>query len=147
MRFLLSHNHNIPTTLAPALSVDEFVAIFRTHLAPHLPMGYGVNPIDHPHWRGEVIAEADPEVVGTALAAGLCAARSQILGHPITYQILALGGLKTTPATSDAPTALQSGEWGVDVVETLDAEAFLATLGWEKLVAGRSSEELFKITA
>jgi hypothetical protein len=147
MRFLLSHNHNIPTTVAPALTSNEFVAIFRTHLASRLSMGYGVNPIEHPHWRCEVIADAHPEVVGAALAAGLCAARRQTLGQPITYQILALGGLKTTPATSDAPSALQPGEWGVDLVETLDAEAFLATLGWEKLVAGRSADELFQIAA
>jgi hypothetical protein len=33
----------------------------------------------------------------------------------------------------------------VDVVETLDAVAFFADLGWDKLTAGRSADELFQV--
>jgi hypothetical protein len=144
MRFLLSHNHNIPATVAPALTSTEFSAIFVAPLKQLSPTAQ-VTPIDHPHWRCEVVVDAAPEVVGQALATALRDARSASIGQPITYQILSLGGLKTTPAI--APTGLQPGEWGVDVVETLDADAFLAQLGWAQLIAGRSADELFQITA
>jgi hypothetical protein len=146
MRFLLSHNHNVPATVAPALTNVEFSAVFTTHLTAHLPDAI-VQSLDHPHWRCAITTSAAPEAVGIALGAALKQARSEHCNAPITYPILALGGLKTTPATAPAPNGLQPGEWGVDVVETLDAEAFLADLGWDTLVAGRSSDELFQIRA
>lgn len=145
MRFLLSHNHNIAATLAPALTVDAFCAVFATHLGQHLAVPCQVAPIAHPHWRCEITVEATPIAVGQALVAALRQSRSAQLGGPIGYSILALGGLKTTPATTADPTALQPGEWGVDVVETLDPPGFLANLGWEKLIAGRSADAMFQV--
>jgi Protein of unknown function (DUF2656) len=145
MRFLLSHNYNIPATLAPALTVDAFCAAFATQLGQHLAVPCTVLPIAHPHWRCEVIVEAAPIAVGEALVAALSQSRSQQLGRPIAYSILALGGLKTTPATSPEPTALQPGEWGVDVVETPDTQEFLTNLGWDKLIAGRSADAMFQV--
>jgi Protein of unknown function (DUF2656) len=142
MRFLLSHNHNIPESVAPALTPAAFSTVFQTHLAGHLGDAI-VSPIDHPHWRCAVETTAAPEAVGQALGSALKQARST--NGPIAYQILALGGLKTTPATAPDPNALQPGEWGVDVVETLDAVAFFADLGWDKLTAGRSADELFQV--
>jgi hypothetical protein len=143
MRYLLSHNHNIPATLAPALTPAAFSTVFETYLATYLEAAI-VSPIDHPHWRCAVETTAAPETVGQALGAALKQARSANNG-PIAYQILALGGRKTTPATAPDPSALQPGEWGVDVVETLDAEEFLVNLGWDNLIAGRSADELFQI--
>jgi hypothetical protein len=143
MRYLLSHNHNIPATVAPALTPAEFSAVFETYLAAHLGDAI-VQLLEHPHWRCAVATTATPEIVGQALGAALKQARSAN-NAPIDYPILALGGLKTTPATAPAPNGLQPGEWGVDVVETLDAEAFLADLGWDTLVAGRSADELFQV--
>ncbi len=145
MRFLLSHNYNISPTLAPVLTVDEFCGAFATHLSQHLAVPCQVAPIAHPHWRCEITAEATPIAVGQALVATLSQARSLQLSYPIAYQILALGGLKTTPATSPDPTALQFGEWGVDVVETLEPANFLENLGWDKLIAGRSTDEIFQV--
>jgi hypothetical protein len=141
MRYLLSHNHNIPAAVAPALTPAEFSAVFQTFLAAHLgEPGAIVQPIDHPHWRCAITSTAAPATMGQALGAALRQARQA--NGPIDYAILALGGLKTTPAT--APSGLQPGEWGVDVVETLDVEAFLADLGWDQLIAGRSADELFQ---
>ncbi len=145
MRFLLSHNDNISPTLAPALTVDEFCGAFATHLNQHLAVPCQVAPIAHPHWRCEITVEATPIAVGQALVAALSQARARQLGQPIAYQILALGGLKTTPAASPDPMALQLGEWGVDVVETLDSPEFLANLGWDQLIAGRSTAEIFQV--
>jgi hypothetical protein len=144
MRYLLSHNHNIPATVAPALTPAEFSAVFETYLVAHLGDAI-VQPLDHPHWRCAVATTATLETVGQALGAALKQARSAQQNGPIDYPILALGGLKTTPATAPPPNGLQPGEWGVDVVETLDAEAFLADLGWDTLIAGRSADELFQI--
>jgi len=36
--------------------------------------------------------------------------------------------------------ALQTGEWGVDVVETQSAESFLMAMGWEEKTGGKSIE-------
>ncbi len=146
MRYLLSHNHNVPATTAPALTPTEFSTVFQTYLAAHLGQAATiVQALDHPHWRCAVETTAAPETVGQALGAALKQARADQGNAPIDYPILALGGLKTTPATAPAPNGLQPGEWGVDVVETLDAEAFLAGLGWDTLIAGRSADELFQI--
>jgi hypothetical protein len=163
-RFLLSHNYNITADQAPALSSEEFCAAFQSHM-PSALMASGLNiapttclvrPIDHPHWRCEIVVAADPQAVnpqavnpqsvGIALAQALRTYRTTPTSA-INYQILALGGLKTTPATSSSPAALQPGEWGVDVVETIDAGIFLQTLGWEKLSADKPTSEIFQVIA
>ncbi|MEP6486421.1 DUF2656 domain-containing protein [Microcoleus vaginatus GB2-A3] len=59
--------------------------------------------------------------------------------------ILILAGLKKTPLLSSAPDALQTGECGVDVVETQSAESFLMAIGWENKTAGKSIEDVFKV--
>ncbi|MBE9028509.1 DUF2656 family protein [filamentous cyanobacterium LEGE 11480] len=147
MRFLLSHNYSIPETAAPALSITEFCTIFQTHLSTAMNHACQVQALEHPHWRCEIITEADANIVGAALVKSLATSREAQLGKAINYKVLALGGLKTTPATSTNPSALQTGEWGVDVVETPDADSFLQTLGWDKLTAGRSAEELFQFSS
>jgi hypothetical protein len=60
VRFLLSHNHNIPESVAPALTPAAFSTVFQTHLAGHLGDAI-VSPIDHPHWRCAVETTAAPE--------------------------------------------------------------------------------------
>jgi hypothetical protein len=59
--------------------------------------------------------------------------------------ILILAGLKNTPPLSSDGDALQTGEWGVDVVETQSAESFLMAMGWEDKTAGKSIEDVFKV--
>ncbi|MEO1403010.1 MAG: DUF2656 family protein [Cyanobacteria bacterium J06635_1] len=140
IRLLLSHNYSIAETLAPPLSAGAFCALF----AAQLPSDWVVKPVDHPHWRCEVKAEGNPAEIGDALVKALVNHRTQQLGQALPYGVLALGGLKNTPATSSNPNALQPGDWGVDVVETPDADAFLQTLGWDALIAGRPQQEIFK---
>ena len=60
-------------------------------------------------------------------------------------EILILGGIKTTPPTSDSPDALQIGDWGVDVVETLVGETFLKGIAWETTIASKSLDTIFKV--
>jgi Protein of unknown function (DUF2656) len=140
MRFLLSHNYSITPDIAPPLTVEAFCQAFTSQSVQ-------AKALNHPHWRCEIRIDhvSDPQTIGESLAAALATYRKAQLNGMINHQILALGGLKTTPATSTSPEALQPGEWGVDMVETIDADAFLAALGWEKLIADKPATEIFQV--
>ena len=51
----------------------------------------------------------------------------------------------STETLSDNPEGLQTGQWGVDVVETSSAADFLLQIGWEKVIASKKENEVFKI--
>jgi hypothetical protein len=44
-----------------------------------------------------------------------------------------------------SPNSLQIGEWGVDVVETIQADVFLAAIAWSEISASKPSDGIFKI--
>jgi hypothetical protein len=134
---LLSHNFNIQSDKLPALSRSEFTKIFQVGLGE----SYQCQEVESPHWIVEVLFPGDrsPLAVGEAVARALAAARKA------NVEILALGGLKSTPPTSTAAGALQPGEWGVDVVETADGEEFLKSINWANTVNGRSAETFFEV--
>jgi hypothetical protein len=136
-RMLLSHNFNIQSDQVPALSRSEFTEIFQVGLGE----SYQCQEVESPHWIVEVLFPGDrsPLAVGEAVARALAAARKA------NVEILALGGLKSTPPTSTAAGALQPGEWGVDVVETADGEEFLKSIDWANTVNGRSAETFFEV--
>ena len=144
-RMLLSHNFTVSDDQVPALSRKAFAAVFQAGLRADTRLHCA--PIEHPHWRAESrfsAAQPSPAQVGELCAQTLATQRrSQASGKIPT--ILILGGLKTTPPTSDSPTALQPGEWGVDVVETESSEAFLQSIGWEATIAQRPPESIFKV--
>ena len=56
---------------------------------------------------------------------------------------MALGGRKDSTGNPGAP--LQKGGWGVDVVETVDADAFLKVINWSSLTAGRPADGVFEV--
>jgi Protein of unknown function (DUF2656) len=136
-RMLLSHNFNIQSDNVPALSRSEFTKIFQVGLGE----SYQCQEVESPHWIVEVLfpGNRSPLAVGEAVATALAAARNG------DVEILALGGLKSTPPTSTALGALQPGEWGVDVVETADGEEFLRSIDWANTVNGRSAETFFEV--
>jgi hypothetical protein len=136
-RMLLSHNFNIQSDKIPALSRSEFTAVFQAGLGA----GYQCQEVESPHWIVEVLfpINRSPQLVGEAVATALATARKA------NVEILALGGLKSTPATSTAAGALQPGEWGVDVVETADGEEFLKLIDWANTVSSRSAETFFEV--
>lgn len=117
---LLSHNFDVTPDVVPALSREEFAQVFQLGLSDRLSCQTRL--IDHPHWIVEILFDLDkftPEQIGEFCAQALEDQRiNQGLEHSSIPEILVLGGLKTTPPTSTAPDALQTGEWGVDVVET-----------------------------
>jgi hypothetical protein len=143
-RMLLSHNFNLSTEILPHLSREEFAAVFREGLGERAYCRL----VDNPHWIVEVLFDRDrfsPPQMGEYYGRALAEKRlTQIRAGTQLPQILVLGGTKTTPATSDSPDALQLGDWGVDIVETLDAEQFLLDLNWEANIALKSPETVFK---
>lgn len=145
-RMLLSHNFNVSPDVVPALSHEEFVDVFQAGLSTYANLQCA--PITHPHWRVEIRFPKDqfsPTQVGELCAQALAAKRRSHPSNQSMPTILILGGLKTTPPTSDAPGTLQPGEWGVDVVETASGEAFLQSIAWDTTIAQRPAESVFKV--
>ena len=144
LRMLLSHNFDLRDGDTPALTRAAFTQVFID--------GFSVHPevtcrqVDNPHWIVEVVCVAGflkPQQVGEKCVQILSNSRKQSLGA-INFDILALGGIKTTPATSNSPDALQSNQWGVDVVETKSGEQFLRSISWDTTIAGKSPDTIFK---
>ncbi len=141
-RMLLSHNFDVSPDVVPALSREAFSAIFQEGLS--IPIQCRL--VNNPHWVVEILfpsGEFSPLQVGQLCAEVLVAKRqSDVRG---TVEILVLGGIKTTPATSDSPDALQPGNWGVDVVETRSADSFLEAIAWDAMIAQKPAESTFKV--
>lgn len=143
MKFLLSHNYSLPEAIAPAIASADFCNVFAAY--EQAPQPWTVRLLTHPHWRCAVVTELSPEQTGQLLLNALVSYRQQHLEQPITYTVMALGGIKRTPVTSNHPDTLQIGEWGVDIVETLDADSYLQTIGWATVSAERPPEDIFKV--
>lgn len=146
-RMLLSHNFNLANNELPSLSRREFAQIFIDGLANQANISAKL--IENPHWIVEIVftsTEFKAAKVGQICSQVLATKRqTQKTASQTMPDILFLGGKKTTPAMSSSPTSLQTGEWGVDVVETLSAQSFLAGLQWDIVTASKPSDGIFKI--
>ena len=146
-RMLLSHNYNLNNSELPVLSREEFAQVFIEGLQEQTKVK--CNLINNPHWIVEIVfpsADLEAKAIGQMCGEILTSKRqSQLAGATVTTDTLILGGKKTTPATSTSATSLQTGEWGVDVVETPQADAFLATINWDVMIADKPSDGIFKI--
>ncbi len=143
-RMLLSHNFDVSPDLFTALSREEFTTVFAEGLSAQKSLQGRM--VDNPHWIVEILFSTDefsPEQVGALCAQAL--AEKRRMQQDTIPDILVLGGLKTTPPTSSSPDALQPGNWGVDVVETQSAEAFLQSIGWDGTIAQRPADSVFKV--
>jgi Protein of unknown function (DUF2656) len=140
---LLSHNFDITDGRLAALSREEFTEIFRAGLSDE--PGIQCRSIAHPHWIMEILFASDlaPTTVGSECARILAQHRQQAAGT--RADILILGGIKTTPPTSLDPDALQPGEWGVDVVETVSGALFLTKIEWDATIAQKPAESIFNV--
>jgi hypothetical protein len=139
-RMLLSHNFNVTPDVLPELDRSQFATVFQTGLGDRAQVRELQNS---PHWIVEVLftTPETPTSIGEAIAQSLTTYRQT--NHGNNAHVLALGGLKTTPPTSDSPDALQPNQWGVDVVETADAEVFLTGLNWTATIATRPADSVF----
>ena len=145
-RMLLSHNFNLRNNELPALVREDFAGVFINGLkGTNIKCSY----IQNPHWVVEIlypIEEFEPKEIGQMCGEILTSKRkSQQPDSKLPTDTLILGGRKTSPATSMSPTSLKSGEWGVDVVETAQASVFLEDIAWEKMIADKPSDDIFKI--
>jgi Protein of unknown function (DUF2656) len=145
LRMLLSHNFDIADAKVPVLSREAFTQLFVKGFTSHPEIQ--CRQVDNPHWILEIVAPANsiaPHQLGEKCAQILSQSRSQSIGK-LDFDILILGGIKTTPATSNSPDALQPNQWGVDVVETKSGEQFLRSIDWDSTIAGKSAESIFKV--
>ncbi len=145
LRMLLSHNFDLTDEKVPALSRDAFTQLFIDGFASHPEVK--CRQVDNPHWIVEIVCPPNvftPQQIGNLYAQILSQSRLNSLGK-VDFDILILGGIKTTPATSDHPDALQPNQWGVDVVETNSGDRFLRSIDWENTIATKSTDSIFKI--
>lgn len=145
LRMLLSHNFDLTPAQAPVLSRAAFTQIFIDGFSTDSEVQ--CRQVDNPHWIVEIVCAANfltPQQVGEKCVQILTASRTQSIDK-IDFDILILGGIKTTPATSNSPDALQANQWGVDVVETKSGTEFLGSIGWESTIAGKPVESIFKV--
>ena len=145
LRILLSHNFDLKDDRTPALSREAFTQVFIDGFSSHPEVK--CRQVDNPHWIVEIVSVAGfltPQQVGEKCAQILSNSRKQSLGS-IDFDILILGGIKTTPATSNSPDALQPNQWGVDVVETKSGEQFLRSISWDTTIAGKPVDSIFKV--
>jgi hypothetical protein len=144
LRMLLSHNFDLTDGNTPALSRAAFTQVFIDGFSSHPEVK--CRQVDNPHWIVEVICSPGfltPQQVGEKCAQILSTSRKQSLGV-VSFDTLVLGGIKTTPATSNSPDALQANQWGVDVVETKSGEQFLRSISWDTTIAGKPVDTIFK---
>ncbi len=142
-RMLLSHNFALTEGEVHPLNREEFADVFTKGLADKSAVS--CNPIESPHWVVEVhyqTSELTPEAVGQLCAETLGAYRKA--HRKSNFCVMALGGEKTTPPTGEPPS-LQTGEWGVDVVETAAPEEFLEEINWDKLAGAKPAEKIFRV--
>jgi Protein of unknown function (DUF2656) len=146
-RMLLSHNFDVSPDIVPALSREEFADVFQSGLSAYEHLQCRL--VNHPHWTVEILFptnEFSPQQVGQLCLHVLADKRRlQQLNADTIPEILILGGIKTTPPTSDSPDALQPGNWGVDVVETRSGEAFLQAIAWDATIAQKPADSVFKV--
>ena len=142
-RMLLSHNFTLTEGNVHPLNREEFAEVFAQGLSNH--SGISASLIDNPHWVVDVSYETaryTPAQVGQLCAETLATYRKQNQADGFT--VMALGGEKTTPATG-APPSLQTGEWGIDVVESVNPQDFLDAINWDKLAGAKPPEQIFRI--
>ena len=98
--------------------------------------------LSHPHW----LVRIESELAVDEMAQELVKAWKQyrlIQKHDVNHNWLALGGRKDTTGSPGSP--LIQGSWGVDVVECSNPDAFLDSINWNALKAGRPSDAVFEV--
>ena len=135
--FVLSHNLQVVATDVPSLTPDELAQGLQQH-----PQINKAEPLQHPHWMVRLEAELSPAELAHVVPAAWRSLRQEA-GHAHNHAVLALGGRKDSAGAPGSP--LQEGCWGVDVVETTDAQAFLAAINWEGLKQSRPADGVFEV--
>mgnify|MGYP000857957037 FL=1 len=134
--FVLSHNLQIQSESVPSFTAAELAEGLSLH-SDHIK----ASALNHPHWMIVVESELSSQQLAREVVDSWKKLRES-LGHSINHSLIALGGRKDSVATSSSP--LQQGYWGVDVVECTNPDAFLESINWDALKAGRPEESVFE---
>ena len=122
----------------PPMAFDDLAAALLQHCASV----FKAEALAHPHWKLSLESTAAPADFAAELTAAWRTIRRS-LGHRDDHAVMALGGRKDSVGNPGAP--LQQGGWGVDVVETVDPDAFLKVINWTGLTAGRPADGVFEV--
>jgi hypothetical protein len=136
--FFVSHNLQVASDSCPPWDGQKLAE----GLKRFCPEVTSAEALSHPHWRLQMESPLDAARFAEELVRGWSSLRSEC-GHSVQHVFLALGGRRNTPAASSSPLGL--GAWGVDVVETPDAVAFLEGIQWEQLKACRPADGVFEV--
>ena len=146
-RMLLSHNFDIQDNLVPKLSREDFALYLIDKLSTYTDIN--CSKVNNHHWILEILFDKhqrSPISLGILCLQALAARRKvQKVNHSNQLDILALGGIKTTPVISISSTSLKLGEWGVDIVETNSAEKFLKSIDWEVNSTSKPPDSIFSV--
>jgi hypothetical protein len=136
--FVVSHNLQINSEFTPPFS-GEALASGLVSSSTILKSAVALN---HSHWLVRIDSELSPKNMAIELVKAWKIFRLD-QGHSVDHSWIALGGRKDSAAmTSSAP--LQQGYWGVDVVECTNSDAFLESINWDALKAGRLEDAVFE---
>ena len=136
--FIISHNLQIEDPAVPEVSADQLAQL----LTESCTSIQSVEVLDHSHWMLRIESDKQAELLAQNLVDGWRAMR-EASGHASNHKVIALGGRKDSDSLGNSP--LQKGFWGVDVVETRNAEAFLQAINWEGLKSSRPPDAVFEI--
>ena len=136
--FILSHNLQVESALVPSIpAVDLAEGLLSSSSSFSIS-----EALSHPHW----LVRIESELAVHEMAQELVKAWKQhrlIQKHNVNHHWIALGGRKDTAGSPGSP--LVQGSWGVDVVECGNPDAFLDSINWNALKAGRPSDAVFEV--
>ena len=135
--FVLSHNLQVNSATLPPLSARELA----DGLQANSERIRSSEALDHPHWLVMLVADGSASEVADDLLSAWRALRAA-RGEDSDHHLLALGGRKDSAGAPGSP--LQPGAWGVDVVETINGDAFLQAINWAGLKEGRPADGVFE---
>ncbi len=137
--FVLSHNLQVQSALVPSISAADLAEGLLSSSSSFSK----AEALSHPHW----LVRIESDLAAHEMAQELVKAWKHyrlIKKHNVDHHWLALGGRKDTSGSPGSPLTL--GSWGVDVVECGNPNAFLESINWNALKAGRPSDAVFEVT-
>lgn len=137
--FVLSHNLQVQSALVPSISAADLAEGLLSSSSSFSK----AEALSHPHW----LVRIESDLAAHEMAQELVKAWKNyrlIKKHNVDHHWLALGGRKDTSGSPGSPLTL--GSWGVDVVECGNPDAFLESINWNALKAGRPSDAVFEVT-
>ena len=137
--FVLSHNLQVQSALVPSISAADLAEGLLSSSSSFSK----AEALSHPHWLVRIESDLSAHGMAQELVKAWKNYRL-IKKHNVDHHWLALGGRKDTSGSPGSPLTL--GSWGVDVVECGNPNAFLESINWNALKAGRPSDAVFEVT-